>query len=84
MDPSSAGFGDRSLRAFRPTGVLGGDEADKRHRRRGGGEAARITELSGDGERREIVDAAKAAQALDAWAERFEVEQGAEILLDAV
>lgn len=62
--------------------MLGRGEPDEGHRARRAGKSASVTELGGDGERRQIVDAADAAQPLDAWPERLEVEQGAEIVFD--
>jgi hypothetical protein len=52
--------------------VLGGDEADKRHRARRGREAPRVAELGRDGQRGQVVDPAEAAQALDPGAQRLE------------
>jgi len=77
-----ARFRDPTLRAFGAARVLGGYEADKRHRARGGRKPARVAEFGGDGERRQVVDAAEATQSLNARAERFEIEQGPQVLLD--
>ena len=77
-----AGLGDRSLRAFGAAGVLRGDKADKSHDARRGGKAPRVAELGGDGECRQIVDPAEAAQSLDAWAQRLEIEQGPQVLFN--
>jgi hypothetical protein len=63
-----AGFGDRAPDPIRAAGVFGGHEAHERHRARRGGKAAGVAEFSGTGERREVVDPAEAAQALDASA----------------
>ena len=63
-----AGFGDRALRALGAAGVFGRDEADEGHGTRRSGKAAGVAELRGDGERGEIIDAAEAAQPLDARA----------------
>jgi len=67
-----AGLGNRASRLLGPAGMLGGHQADKAHEARGGGKATGVAEFGGDGERREIVNAAKAAQARDAGFKRFE------------
>ena len=77
-----AGFGDGAAGLLGATRMLRGDEADEGHRTRRGGKSARVAELGGDGQRGEIVDAAEAAQPLDARAERLQVEQAAQVLLD--
>ena len=59
----------------RAAGVLRRNATGKGHHARRRGEAARVTELGGDGERREIVDAAEAAQPLDAGAQGLDREQ---------
>ena len=65
---SIAGLGNRSARLLRAAGMLRGDPPDKRHRLRRTAEAARVAELGGDGQRGQIIDAAEAAQSLDARA----------------
>src|SRR5437763_3396748 len=77
-----ARFRDAALRTFGATRVLGGHEADKRHGAGGGRKAPWVAELGGDGERGQVVDAAEAAQPLYTRTERFEIEQGAEILFN--
>ena len=79
-----AGFGDVAAGLFRAAGVFGRDEAGKGHHARGGWKAAGVAEFGRDGERGEIVDAAEAAQALDAGAQRFEREEVAEFGVDGV
>jgi hypothetical protein len=74
------GFGDRAARLFRSAGMLGRHEADKRHRPRGGPEPTGVPEFSGDGQRREIVDATETAQALDARPQRLEGQQRPELV----
>ena len=51
---------------------------------RRGGKAARVAEFGGDGERGEIVDAAEAAQALDAGPQRLERQQVAQFGVDGL
>ena len=63
-----ASFGDRAARPFGAAGMLGRDEASKGHQARRGREPARVAEFGGNGQGGEIVDAAEAAQALDAGA----------------
>ena len=79
---SVAGLGDAALGAFRATRMFGRNEADKRHGARRGGEATRVAELRGNRERGEVVDAAKAAEALHPGAERLEIEEGLQLGLD--
>jgi hypothetical protein len=55
--------------------MLGGEEAREGHQPWRGGEAACITEFGGDGERREVIDAAKAPEPIDARPERREGEE---------
>ena len=75
-------FGDRAAGLFRPSGMFGGHEADKRHRARRRAKSARVAEFGGDGERREVVDPAKTPEAFDAGPERLERQQAAQILFD--
>ena len=70
-----SGLGDVATNLRCAAGMLGWDEASKRHQARRGREAPCIAEFRRDGERREIIDAAKASQGDDARAERFEQEQ---------
>src|SRR5688572_12019866 len=70
-----SGFGDVAARLLAATRVLRGDQARVRHDARGRGEAARVSQLGGDGERGEIVDAAKTAEPLDARAEGLDGQQ---------
>jgi hypothetical protein len=63
-----AGFGDAAARLFRATRIFGRDEAGEGHDARGGRKAAGVAQFRGDGQRGEIVDAAEAAEALDARA----------------
>ena len=70
-----ARLGDRAARRLRAAGVLGGNQTDEGHQPRRGGKTARVAELGGDGERRQIVDAAEAAEPLDARAQRLEREE---------
>jgi hypothetical protein len=81
-DVGVAGFGDGALRAFGPARVLGRDQADKGHRAGRRRKPTRVAELGGNRQRREVVDAAEAAEALHARPARLEVEQGGEILFD--
>src|SRR4029078_5637886 len=76
------GFGDPTLRAFRAARMFGRDQADKGHGARCRGEATRIPELRGDGERGAIIDAAETAQPLDARPQRLESEQGLKVRFD--
>jgi hypothetical protein len=55
---------------------------DERHGARGRGKAPGIAELRCDREGGEIIDAAEAAETLDPWAQRLEIEQGTEIRFD--
>jgi hypothetical protein len=77
-----AGFGDATLRAFRPARVLRGDEADESHRRGGGGKATRVAQLRRDREGGEVVDAAEAPEPRDPWTQRLKIEQRTEIRFD--
>jgi hypothetical protein len=77
-----AGLGDAALDPSCAARVLGRNEAHVRHHARRSRKAPGIAELSRDRQGREIVDAAEAAQALDARPQRLEIEQRAEILLD--
>jgi hypothetical protein len=76
---SVAGFGDGAARLFGATRVFRWHEPGERHHPRCGREAAGVTEFGGDGQRRQIVDAAETAQAFDAAAERLDREQIAEL-----
>ena len=62
--------------------MLGRHQPDKGHRARGRAEATRVAEFRGDGQRREIVDAAETPQSLDSGPQRLEVEQGPEVRFD--
>jgi hypothetical protein len=64
--------------------MLRRDQADKGHEARGGREAARIPEFGGDRQRGQVIDAAEAAQPLDARPQRLQVEQAAQVLLDGL
>ena len=77
-----AGFGDVAARLFGAAGGLGRDETGERHDARGRREAARIAQFSGDRQRREIVDTAEAAQALNAGSQRVDREQIAQLGID--
>jgi hypothetical protein len=77
-----AGFRDAPLRAFRTARVLGGHQAGERHGARGRGKATRVAEFRGDRERGEIIDAAEAAQPLDARPQGLELEEGPQIRFD--
>ena len=79
-----AGFGDVAAGAGGAAGVLRGDEAGEGHDPGGGGEAARIAKFGGDGERGQIVDAAEAAQALDARPQRVDGEEVAQLRIDGL
>jgi len=63
-------------------GMLGRDQPDKGYETRGGREAGRVAQLGRDGERRQVVDAAEAAQPPGASAQGLEIQQGAQVLLD--
>jgi len=76
-----AGLGDRALGAFRAAGVLGGPQADERHRARRGWESSRVAELGGNRERRQIVDAPEATESLNPLVQRLEREQRTKIVL---
>jgi hypothetical protein len=76
------GFGDGALDALDPAGIFRRDQTQKGHDTRSGGKAARIPEFGGNGQRRQIIDAAEAAEALDASAERLEAEKIAELEFD--
>src|SRR5512142_2450943 len=78
-----ARLGDRSARLLGATRVLGWNESDEGHgpgRRR---EASRITEFGRDREGGQVVDSTEAAQPLDAGLERWQVQQGPQVFLDA-
>ena len=79
-----AGCGDGAPRLFGAARVFGRHEAGKRHDPWGRREAAGVAEFGRNGERGEIVDAAEAAQALDAGAERLEGEQIAQLDIDGL
>ena len=69
-----AGFGDRALDPFGPAGILGGDQAGEGHQTRGRRKAAGVAEFGGKGQRREVVDAAEAAEAFDPRLQRLDRE----------
>src|SRR6185436_8737706 len=73
-----AGFGDRATDRSRAAGVLGWNETHEGHDARRGGKAAGVAEFGSDGKCGELVDAAEAAQALDAGAQRFDGEEVAQ------
>lgn len=77
-----AGLRDTSLRPLRPTGVFRGDQADIGHQTTGGRKPSRVTQFGRDGQRGEVVDAAEAAEALDAWPEGLEDEEVAQLDFD--
>ncbi len=69
-----ARFGDGTAGLLRAAGMLGRHETDEGHGTGRRGKPTRIAEFGRDRERGQIVDAAEAAQALDAWAQRLEIE----------
>ncbi len=76
------GFGDRASRLLRAARMLGGNQAHECHETRGRREAPGIAELRGDRERRQVINAAEAAQALNARTQRREVQQRPQIILN--
>jgi len=68
-------FGDRPANAFGAGGIFRRHEPHEAHQTGGGWESTWVAELGGDGQRGEIIDAAEAAQAFDAGAERLEREK---------
>ena len=72
-------FRDPAAGLFRPTGILRRDKAGKRHDAGGGGKAPCIAQFGRDGQGGEIVNAAEAAEAFDAGAQRLDGEEVAEL-----
>src|SRR5688572_9184169 len=58
-------LGDRPTSPRGPTRMLGGDESDIGHQAARGREAARVTQFGGDRQRRDVIHAAEAPEALD-------------------
>jgi hypothetical protein len=69
-----AGLGDRAAGLLRPARMLRGNQADEGHETRRRGKPPHIAELGCNRERRQVIDPAEAAQALDTRPERLELE----------
>jgi hypothetical protein len=84
--PSTKASAFRTIRdlAGGTSGMFRRDEANVGHRTACGAKAPCIADLRCDRQRRQIVDAAEASQALHTCAKRVEIGRGPQIVLDVV